>query len=222
MARKHREKAHSIENDRPDWEGIPDEKLNRWQKIAKKTNGWITCANALTISCGVLFMNGIADYANGQHIMGTIKVGAARAGDLGDGMLADMQGVKGPKGKRIDASVDMIELGVGLPVLYATDTLPLVPLVAMAAPKVIGTIGSVAADIRGREIKVTADGGFGTAAMWIGMGSLMVAKAIGQDAGLIQDTFEVLGYAGTTVGGVLSTRATIDYVQAGFGTQASK
>jgi phosphatidylglycerophosphate synthase len=219
MIRRNPNKMHSIAQDKADWDGIPDDKLNKWQRIAKRTRGWGTAANGLTLFGTVVVMNGLADFANGHYTSGIIKVGAGRLADLGDGALADKQGVKGPIGKRLDATMDMAQLAVALPVLYTTDTLPIVPLAVIAIPKIVGTAGSLAAEKRGREVNVTSDGKFGTAAIWAGVGSFMVATAIGINQETVSSVFETIGYAGTIGGSLLSTRATIAYARAGFGSQ---
>jgi phosphatidylglycerophosphate synthase len=219
MIQRDPNKMHGITQDKADWEGIPDNQLNRWQRIAKRTRGLVTMANGLTILGTVTVLNGLADFANGHYASGIVKVGVGRLADLGDGALAHKQGVKGPVGKRLDAGMDMVQLGAALPILYVTDTLPAAPLVAVAAPKIIGTAGSLAAEYRGHEVNVTSDGKLGTTAIWVSVGSFMVARAIGASHETVSTLFKVAGYAGALTGAGLASRAAIEYARAGFGPE---
>lgn len=89
MSQGKEEKLHRLQSNHNDWDNIKDEDLSRLQRIAKKSHGVITAANAITIAGTVAVINGLSDFADGRKVEGTAKVLVGRLGDIADGAVAD-------------------------------------------------------------------------------------------------------------------------------------
>lgn len=209
---------HRLQNNKNDWDGVPVADLSMLQRIAKRSHGVLTLANAITITSTVAVINGLVDFANGQRASGVLKVMAGRAGDLADGAIADTTSTKGRIGRDLDPTVDAIQLAVALPVLEHTGYLPLIPAVLMGSSKVIDTLGAVAARARSRELNPTHEGKIGAFAFWTGIGSFMLRGALDHRIPGFADTaLETIGWAGTVGGTAYHVPANIEYLRGGFG-----
>lgn len=217
------ESLHRLKNNQNDWDGLEPDEMNIWQKIAKKTRGIITAANAVTIASTVVVMNGLADYVNGNKVEGVVKVAAGRLGDVADGLIADKSGTKGRVGRALDPGVDFVQLCIGLPMLVQADVLPIVPALAIAVPKVIDAAATVSATVRHKEMNPTIEGKRSITAIWTGIGALMLKGTIDKHApGFVDTALDVVGWGGTIGGAVYHIPASVEYVSIGFGTKESQ
>jgi phosphatidylglycerophosphate synthase len=223
MTQENNEKLHRLQSNHNDWDDIKDEDLSRLQRIAKKSHGIITAANAITIAGTVAVINGLSDFADGRKVEGTAKVLVGRLGDIADGAVADKTKTKGRFGRDLDPTVDKIQLAAGLVILTGADVLPIAATVAVAAPNIIGSIGSIAARKHGVEVNPSASGKHGAAAVWLGVGAFMLKNAIEKHSpGLVDSGLEAIGWAGTVGGAALSLPAAVEYSKAGFSENLDK
>ncbi len=109
----------------PDWENIPSDQRNNWQKLAAKTNGFITPGNIITMSGAALVLSGAKDIKNNKERKGFAKLVIGRIADLADGLVADKTGTKSSKGESLDAFVDSAEMIAFLPLIVRKGYLPL-------------------------------------------------------------------------------------------------
>ncbi len=109
----------------PDWDKIPENEYNVWQKIAKKTNGILTPGNMVTLTGAALVISGASDLRNNKDGRGFTKLAIGRAADTLDGFLADKTSTKSPLGESLDAFVDSAETITFLPLMIKKDYLPL-------------------------------------------------------------------------------------------------
>lgn len=150
----------------PEWHDVPSNELNRWQRLAVRTDGWITPGNGVTALGNVLAFGGMAEIANGNVTSGLIAVAAGRAADLVDGYTAHKTGTKGPKGEAFDAGFDKLQALGFVATAVAADLAPL-PVIAALGAQQAGMAGfSILAKKRGHEIHPTRQGKHATFAMW--------------------------------------------------------
>jgi phosphatidylglycerophosphate synthase len=218
MFKRSEEKLHRLQNNQNDWDGIADEDLNVFQRVAKKTKGIITVGNTITTVGAGLFTMAMIDIANGQKEKAAIGLIGSRVCDLGDGYGADITGTKGKIGRDYDPTVDAAELMIGAPILTAYGAMPLIPTIAMTVPKVIESAASINARKRGIEVNPTDEGKLGAGLMWFGIGSFIARFAFERHLpGYIDTGLEGIGWAGTIGGVVIKAPATMEYWEAGFG-----
>ena len=99
-------KLHRIER-QSDWQDIPAEDLNFFQKIAKKTHGIVTPANVITTIGLGLVIDGCNDLDQNPN-KALIKVSAGRVADYLDGIVADKTQTKSKIGEAADVMADKI------------------------------------------------------------------------------------------------------------------
>lgn len=81
---------------------------NLWQKIAHRSHGWLTPANAISLGSGVLFCKGLVDFYQGDYAQAAAAVGISRIGDLVDGIVAARTETRGEIGALIDSASDKL------------------------------------------------------------------------------------------------------------------
>lgn len=102
-----------ISGHRPDWDEVPNENRNIFQKVAAKTDGWVTPANLLDVAGLSLALSASLDINRGKKTWTPIaKLALSRVFDAFDGSLADRTKTKCQKGKFIDALKDKVEVSV--------------------------------------------------------------------------------------------------------------
>ncbi len=212
------ENLHHLTEGKNDWDDLSDHELNFWQKVAKKTRGIITAGNAVTIAGTILVMNGFADIASGNKGVGLAKVVSGRTFDIADGEVADMTKTKGNAGRVLDPSVDFVQLMVGLPVLVNSDMLPVTAAAVVAVPKVATAVSSTVGFLRGQNTQVPEEAKLGTFGLWAGIAAFGIRAVFDkQMPGALDNTLEIIGWAGTVGGTAYQLPATKQYLEAGFG-----
>lgn len=151
----------------PDWELTLPNQLNSWQKIAKKTNGYITPGNLVTATGAVLFLSGLRDAKKDKPYRAFAKIGLSRVADLLDGYVADKTKTKSSKGEAFDAITDSVETALILPFLVKNDYLPLRTAASFAIAKTINAATSGYAKKNNLEIHSSGIGKKAEAARWI-------------------------------------------------------
>ncbi len=218
MPRRNPEKLHHLKDGKNDWDGLADHEMNFLQKVAKKTRGIVTAANAITITGTILAMNGLMDIATGDKALGVAKIGAGRLCDVADGEIAELTDTKGNVGRVLDPTVDMVQLGVGLPVLVSSELMPLAAAAIVGAPKAATAVSSVVGFFRGKKPYVPEEAKLGTTAIWTGMGAFAVRAVFDKYLpGAVDVGLETAGWVGTVGGTIYQREATIGYMKSGFG-----
>lgn len=184
-----------------DWEQIPHEKRNRWQKIAAKTKGIITPANFITLTGGVLVIDGLYDFAFGDKKMGVAKIIFGRALDVADGYVADKTGTKSPLGEAFDVTVDKIALATALPVLVDKDIIPMASGIMIGAQNLANIAITGIAKSRGNEIHSSRLGKNTTFGQWAAIGLYTIGSTSSHELSQsIEDSANVITYASTAIG----------------------
>ncbi len=222
MIQRSDDSMHRLKDNGNDWDNIPDTDLTRLQRVAKWSKGVVTAANMITIAGSVSVINGIMDFVNGNKIEGTAKVLVGRAADVIDGAVADKTHTKGRVGRDLDPTADTVQLAAAL-YLMEGRVIPLAATLAIATPKAVGVVGSLAARARNVELNPTAEGKLGAAALWLGVGSFMLKGALEKHApGFVDAGLETLGWGASLAGAGLSVPAASEYASAGFGKYKSE
>ncbi len=214
---------HRLKNNQNDWDNLSSTEMNVWQKIAKKTRGWATVANGVTLFGSVAVVNGLYNFVSGRKLEGIAEVAIGRGSDVADGAIADYQGTKGKVGRALDPTMDVIQIGFALPLLVSGDVMPLIPALAMAAPKAVDVAATVTGTARGVEMNVTNEGKKSVFAMWAGIGAFMLKYTVDKHVpGIVDTGLEIAGWTGTVGGSIYHLPATKEYVQVGFGPNHSQ
>lgn len=115
-----------------EWDDTPYEEMTFWQKLAYRTNGWLTPPNATSALGGVLVTAGMVEFARDNYIGSVALVGSGRLCDLADGWLAKLMKIRGEKGALVDASIDKAVGAIALGTLAWTGDVPLLAAGAIA------------------------------------------------------------------------------------------
>ncbi len=99
-------KLHRVQ-EQSDWHNIPDNDLNFFQKVAKKTHGVLTPGNIITTIGLGLVISGCNDLDQNPNKT-LIKVSAGRVADYLDGIVADKTQTKSKIGEAADVMADKI------------------------------------------------------------------------------------------------------------------
>ena len=156
----------------PQWETVAPEDRNAFQKVAARTKGVVTPANAVSASGAGLVASGLVDIANGNTTRGVIKVGLGRSADLGDGLTAEHTGTKSPLGEGVDVVVDKVETAAALPVLVKAGVLPKGAGAVIFSQNFANTAFSVVAKRRGIELHPSKEGKLTTFGQWTTIGCM--------------------------------------------------
>ncbi len=204
---------HRVENNKPDWENIPESKHNAWQKLASKTNSILTPGNIVT-SAGL----GLVTY--GSTKLGTnliesfVFITGGRAADPFDGYIANKTGTKSPLGEIYDATADKIEMVVVGAGIIENNLIPLPIMLGILVQNGLNTFFSIRAkkDKSIPKMHPSRLGKYATASQWATIGLYGISTILEQKN--IINTSHIVSYLGdaslvpTTI---TSISATYDY-----------
>lgn len=198
----------------PQWETVAPEDRNVFQKVAAKTNGVVTPANAVSAAGAVVVGSGLRDISKGKITRGVAKVAAGRGFDLGDGLTAEATGTKSPLGEGVDVVVDKGETAAALPILVKADVLPKPAAGVIAAQNAANTAFSMIARRRGITVHPSKEGKWTTFGQWatIGLHGL-AAVARDQEYEKLGRGLEVAGHITTVATAALGAKAIAGYAQ---------
>ncbi len=163
---------------KPDWELIDSEERSRFQRIAAKSNGFITPGNGITLAGGALVAAGLEDIYNGHTYRGIGLATAGRFADLFDGMVAHKTGTKSAKGEALDAGMDKLAAVGALGVLAVKELVPIQAIGLFGAQNVVNAIATAIAKKRGTEIHASKSGKLNTVYQWVSLGLFTLSKSI--------------------------------------------
>lgn len=146
--------AHKI----PDWEQVPANRRNRWQRLAARSRGILTPANALSVAGAAVSLAGIAMALAGSVLVGAVLIAAGRLMDIFDGIVADYTGTKSPFGKTVDAGLDKLVTFTALIALVGGGLLPLWVAITFAVLNIINAVVTVMVERRGSILQPSSAG----------------------------------------------------------------
>jgi phosphatidylglycerophosphate synthase len=201
----------------PDWELIPEEDWNVWQKLASRTDGNLTPGNVFSVIGGGLVLWGINDARRGKKVSASAKIAAGRVCDIYDGKFADWTGTKSPKGEALDATIDKVEMAAALLLLTNKDLIPKATAARIGAQNVANVALTAVAKARGVKIHPGWFGKRATAGQWATIG-LHGLAGLSEDHGIHTLADGLVGEADTAevVATFLGTAATAELAISAF------
>lgn len=136
----------------PDWLKIPVARRNRWQRLAKRTNGIVTPANAITVIGLAVALSGIVEMLVRHFWWAILLLTVGRLLDIADGIIADRTGTKSGLGETLDATADKIVTVLTVIGLFIAQTAPWWLLVLFILPHAI--ISGIVIIGRTRSVKL--------------------------------------------------------------------
>ena len=159
---------------RADWVGVPPEKLSAWQEIGRKTDGWLTPGNVVSLFGLVLTLTGLG-LIHGQHyVWSVLLIGVGRCADILDGAVAEYTHTKSYIGEAVDAAVDKIELLAAALVIFWIQTIPTWLILAIIVPNLIISAASLYAKQRDLIIHPSRTGKLATGSVWVAIGAYLL------------------------------------------------
>ena len=195
--------------ERADWDGIPSNNHNGWQRLAARTYGIATPGNAATFIGFTLVLGGCWQLVGGKLWLGLILIFIGRSFDLVDGWLAEATGTKSPLGRGLDALIDKLGSLAALIALLATQLVPTWLLIGIFVLQFVTSLLSIAFQLEGKPRQPTREGKVGTAIYWVCIFGYVLLAAADVHAGILR---LILASAGI-IALVLGTMALRDYIR---------
>jgi len=89
-----------------EWNLIPEEDWNIHQRVAERTGGWLTAANAVSVIGAIATAKGLYHASQGEYGKAVAYGATGRVLDLVDGEVAERLGTRGKIGALVDAGLD--------------------------------------------------------------------------------------------------------------------
>lgn len=166
----------------PEWETLPENRWNRWQKIAAKTRGIVTPGNIVSWTGAAFVGAGLYQTAKGHKKRGAALVAAGRSFDLGDGKAADLTGTKSPLGEATDATIDKGEALAALITLAISGIMDKDRAVSVGVQNLTSMAIGMAVKLTDQEVHPSRSGKDGTMAQWTAI-SLDCVESIASEQG---------------------------------------
>lgn len=180
--------SHAI-GDTPEWELVPRDEHNAWQKLAAATRGVMTPGNALTaagtiadITANAIILRNSQDRELSAKTLIAATALYATEGifDALDGTVAKATGTRSPLGRRLDAGSDAGRIPLTIYAMTRSGILPKPATALLAAEKASTVIPSVVAGLRGNEPIVASTGKLTAGAQRFSSGAFMLSAVFHQ------------------------------------------
>lgn len=203
LQRLHRAKSQ------PEWATVAVSRQNRWQRVASKTNGYVTPGNAATLLGLCLCLVGLMLLGQHHYWSGLVLVGIGRACDLLDGMIAEATGTKSPLGETMDATVDKIIGVVALLVFWIAGIAPAWVLVVLFLPQLVISILATRAYYQQARLHPSHLGKTSMALAWVSL----LGFSLTQAATTVSAALLAVLYAAAIVSGIMGCFVIKDYLR---------
>jgi phosphatidylglycerophosphate synthase len=202
--------------DKADWETVPSDEWNGWQRLAARTGGIVAPANFISLVGAIVAFYGIHLIWVGQVIAGAIVLVLGRVSDILDGMVADHTRTKSPFGEGFDATLDKVVILLSLVVIFWQSLLPWPVFLTLvffnAYNAIIGYYGNW---MKKSGSHPSRSGKLSSAFAWIAIGSLVAATQI--TARPWHEILVAVGIASFIVYLPLAANSSYSYTKAAFG-----
>lgn len=167
---------------KPDWQDIPADKRNFWQRYAAATRGVLAPANLLSVVGAVMVIYGLFLLLDHQTIiLGVCLILLGRLADVADGFVADKTGTKSPFGEATDATIDKILLGLALIFFLVGQIIPTVVTLILLTHAAFNTLVGFAGYFRRLPVHPSRYGKYATAAEWLSISLFVLLNVISND-----------------------------------------
>lgn len=195
----------------PDWQKIPEDQWNPFQRFAARTRGVVTPANFITlIGLGLVLYGGLAVFQH-HYWLGLACIVLGRLADILDGWVADRTGTKNTLGEFLDAAVDKVATLALLGLFIWAHVAAWWVLGLMILPHIIIGLYSGAIWVSGRRLHPSRIGKYTMAAVWVCMGAFVLLQALGHGHGIAMVVFDIVALVIAVVGFYVAGR----YIQTG-------
>jgi CDP-diacylglycerol---glycerol-3-phosphate 3-phosphatidyltransferase len=177
---------------RPDWELIPKEKRNVWQRMAAGTKGIVTPANVTSVAGAVLVGLGLWRVYFDDLSLGLVLIAIGRLADILDGAVAQATGTKSNVGEALDASVDKITVIAALGILISSGVIPVFAAILMTTRNGVNIGLSLVAKMRKKILHPSRAGKLAGGLEWVSI-LFFVLSAFAAKHG--NDTLEFASFA---------------------------
>jgi phosphatidylglycerophosphate synthase len=193
---------------KPDWENLTITAMNDWQRLAQRTGGVITPANAITVIGLVLVIIGLLLVAQKHYTAGLVIVIVGRLCDVLDGTIAERTHTKSPLGEALDAGFDKLASLAALWTLATTHIVPWGVAIVILVPNVLNAALTVLAKRRGTDLHPSKYGKLFMAYSWASLFGFVLVVALGHT---LHTPLLILSYLLLAVCLFLATKAAHDY-----------
>jgi phosphatidylglycerophosphate synthase len=163
----------------PDWEKIPADKHNFWQRRAAASKGVFAPANFVSLIGAIAVIIGLFLLLEPTYFWwGILLIMLGRAADIADGYVADKTGTKSPFGEAMDATIDKILLGLALIFFVLGNILPVVVTAILLAHTVYNTLIGFVGYFRKLPVHPSRFGKYATFSEWLCIGLFLALSQI--------------------------------------------
>jgi phosphatidylglycerophosphate synthase len=181
----------------PDWEKVPQEKRNSWQKLAATTNGIVTPANLISLTGAIVTMVGLVRITNDLSLTNVTLIVVGRLADLADGFAAQRTGTKSPLGEVVDATFDKILAFSAVVALVLGELAPVLIIGLILLHSAINSAISITAKLHNVALHPSREGKLAGAVCWGIIGCYILYN-------LVKEEYSLLGSLLFAVAAILS------------------
>ncbi len=149
-----------------DWEQVPIEKRNPWQRVAASTKGILTPANVTSILGAALVGLGLWYLYTDDLAWGFVCIAVGRLADILDGAVAQATGTKSSVGEALDAGLDKVIVIAALVVFLVTGIVPVLAAVLIGVRNIINMGLGLLGKAKQRPMHPTRAGKLAATAEW--------------------------------------------------------
>lgn len=191
----------------PDWAAVPIPSRNAWQRLAARTNGFLTPGNLLTFLGVLLVLAGLVFIQYHRYSWGLFTLAVGRLCDIWDGMAAARTGTKSPLGEMLDVTADKVASLLALILLLTAHVLPLIAAIAVLLPNLANSVVTFMAEARHIRLHPSRVGKNWMAFSWVGLSCFIAAHF-----SPLSDIGRILGYTLIAIAFGMGTRSSLGYI----------
>lgn len=161
-----------------DWAEVPPQRLNFWQRMAKRSYGFLTPGNVISVLGVILVYTGAVSIYRENVSVNITLIAAGRLLDLVDGFVADRTGTKSPLGEAIDVTADKVAAGIVLTIFFVQNLVPLTVLLVIAAQAIINATIALIAKLRRYPFHPSTLGKLSVGVAWVSLVTYALATLL--------------------------------------------
>lgn len=195
---------------KPDWELVPVNEHNVYQRIAAVTKGFVTPGNVITLAGLVMVLTGVSMLTEGISITALSLIGIGRFVDLVDGYIANKTETKSQVGEAFDSMADKVTAFAVLVVFVLSGILLIWQAGILLLLQIINSIITVKVKVDGKTIHSSRSGKQATFLLWLTVGIFAVAALLPSGQPL-NSVVSLLGNVFLIVAAIVGYRASVGY-----------
>ena len=195
---------------RAEWLATDKAQRNVWQRLAARTHGIVTPANAVSVVGFAMVLWGLGELVVGSYTVAIALLFFGRMADVLDGYLANKTGTKSPLGETLDAGFDKIATMFAVLVLGMSGIAPWWVLVGLLAAQLFVIGVTIYSRHYHLHLHPSRSGKYSMAVSWLGLGGFIFGTAL---SGTTATVFTAFGYGLGGLGICLGAIAGGRYIQ---------